>query len=102
MLPSRSFSTAEMGSSSSSNHGHKRVHGELKTRESSHVNEEEDEEELEHMRSSKRTRLESHSISTTSSASSSMKISIPSIEEITASLVPKLTPANVADLVLLR
>ncbi|VDM32213.1 unnamed protein product [Hydatigera taeniaeformis] len=67
-------------------------------------NEEEDDEEEERkaVRLIKRHRMDSGSSSVAASPSTaSTKEAIPSIEEITARLVPKLTTANVADLVLL-
>lgn len=77
----------------------------LSRKQSSLGNEEEDDEEEERKAVRvKRPRMDSGSSSVAASASivSSTKEAIPSIEEITARLVPKLTTANVADLVLLR
>ncbi|KAL5103713.1 Symplekin [Taenia crassiceps] len=84
----------------------KRCHSDsLSGKQSSLGNEEEDDEEEERkaVRVAKRPRMDSGSSSAAASAStiSSTKEAIPSIEEITARLVPKLTTANVADLVLL-
>eukprot|EP00108_Taenia_solium_P005511 TsM_000679700 transcript=TsM_000679700 gene=TsM_000679700 len=77
----------------------------LSRKQSSLGNEEEDDDEGERkaVRVAKRPRMDSGSSSVAASTSnvSSTKEAIPSIEEITARLVPKLTTANVADLVLL-
>ncbi|VDK37327.1 unnamed protein product [Taenia asiatica] len=77
----------------------------LSRKQSGLGNEEEDDDEGKRkaVKVAKRPRMDSGSSSVAASASivSTTKEAIPSIEEITARLVPKLTTANVADLVLL-